>query len=92
MSDVELEPLPARPDPKVQAIFEFATPLLPIDSQRGDVNRLCGHCRAVLIQGINGDVEPLAPPPGLAIRCSKCTRYSLFRMSFATHDAEFADG
>lgn len=92
MPDTELEPLEARPDPAVQAIFEYQTPLVPTADQRGDVNYLCGHCRAIVIQGIRAGLEPKAPPPGLIIRCSNCSKYSLFRMSFKTHDREFASG
>jgi hypothetical protein len=50
MPDAELESLDARPDPKVRAIFEYQTPLFQIPDQRGDVNYLCGRCRAIVIQ------------------------------------------
>jgi hypothetical protein len=90
MPDADLEQLDARPDPGVHAIFEYQTPLVPIADERGDVNYRCAHCHAIVIQGIRAGLEPKAPPPGLIIRCSDCGEYNLFRMSFRTHDREFA--
>ena len=92
MPDVELEPLQSRPDPKIHAVYEYAQPLEPIADQRGDVNWLCGHCRAVVVDGIRPGIEPLAPPPGLTFRCPACGKYNLFRMSPGAYDREFAEG
>lgn len=88
MPDIDLEPLLAAPVSNNHAVLRLVGgPIVPMDSQRGDVNYLCGHRAAVLVKQVGAEVRFPTSPPGMTFCCWKCGKHSLHRMSRETRDA-----